>query len=218
MALLLRLLPSLQAVNCTHRSCVLSCCSSGEGSGGCDLVFPITLHTACDTWAKEMCCTGTSAWWLASCSGGGWQLMRGGCASRAHLLGCSRILSLGGREMGISAAPALPAVLASGWEEHYKFITMYQRSSSPRCSRNLYSPNMGGVTWDPYICYCRLTKALPHLPHIRSGSGAVLQRVRKLKARDRLALVKLDMQPDVKPALFCYLDLCFNRKTTTLSP
>lgn len=57
-----------------------------------------------------------------------------------------------------------------------------------------------------------------HLPHVHNGSGAVLQRLGKLKARGHLALAKLDVQPDVKPAIFCYLDLCFNHKTTTLSP
>lgn len=138
--------------------------------------------------------------------------------SRAHLLGCSRILSLGAKEMGISAAPALPAILASGWEEHFKFINRYQRSSSPRCLCSLYRPNTGGITSCPYICYCTFTKGLPHLPHVHNGFGAVLQRVGKLKARDHLALAKLDVQPDLKPAIFCYLNLCFNDKTTTLSP
>lgn len=201
-------------------SCCLLACKQGAAPTGPVAgvtVFPIALHTACDTWVKETRHASTSVRWFASCTGGGWQLIRGGCTSQAHLLGCSRILSLGAKEMGISATPAPCAIPASGWEEHYEFITRYQCSSSPRCLCSLYRPNMGRIAWHPYICYCTLTKALPHHPHVHNSSKAILQRVGKLKDRDHLALAKPGVQPDVKTAIFCYLNMCFSQKTTTLS-
>lgn len=121
-------------------------------------------------------------------------------------------------EMGISATPALPASLASGWEEHHKSIPRCQPSSPPRCSHSLCRPSVGGITWHPSISYCRLTKALPHPPHICHGSGDALQRLGKLKARDHVALAKLNEQPDVKLAIFRCLSLCFNHKPTIFTP
>lgn len=38
-------------------------------------------------------------------------------------------------EMDISATPALPAILAFGWEEHHKSITSCHPSSPPSCSQ-----------------------------------------------------------------------------------
>lgn len=103
--------------------------------------------------------------------------------------------------MSISTAPALPALLASGWEEHYNFMTRYQCSFPPGCSCSLCKSGTGGITPHLCICYCTLTNVLSHLPHVCNGSGTVLQRVGKLKVRDHLALAKLDVHSDVKLAI-----------------
>lgn len=114
-------------------------------------------------------------------------------------------------EMGISATPALPAILASGWEEHHK------SQSALISTQVLAQPVQGGIIG----ILPSLTAGSQRLSHLPLASTMahtdILQRLGKLKARDHLALVKLNEQADVKPAIFCCLDLCVNHKPTTLT-
>lgn len=83
------------------------------GGGGRDRVFPIAWHTACDTGDVPAHQLGDFHHALE---------VAGERRMSESILGYPQWEP----EMGISATPALPAILAFGWEEHHKSIARCQ--------------------------------------------------------------------------------------------